>query len=174
MLPHFQDMVDKIGEKGYFGGRFGVRMNMGGRPVICLGQYGAIFKQYIFTKKMWTHRGKCWLVPKYQGYGIMISAFQSQQFGLVYPLKVPDLQTIIYGYMLVIMQEGIHTLPLCTNCYMQATGQGDELQGRGQELEATTGGTGAEKHCGGLSGLWDIFGGDVGVQITWEGDHRLR
>ena len=44
---------------------------------------------------MWTHKGRCWLVPKDEGYGIMILAFQSREFIFGYPLTVPDLQTMI-------------------------------------------------------------------------------
>ena len=69
-------------------------MKLGERPVICLGQVEAIVKQYISTKKIWTQKGKCWIVPKDEGYGIMISTFQSQYFGFRYPLIVPDIQTI--------------------------------------------------------------------------------
>ena len=76
-LPQLQDIVDKSGKKGNFGGWLSVRMNLGERPVICLGQYEAIFKQYIFINKICTHKGKCKLVIKYEGYGIMILAFQS-------------------------------------------------------------------------------------------------
>ena len=47
-------------------------------------------------------------------------------------------------------------------------------QGIGEELEATTRGIGAEDHNGRTSGLWDNFGGGVGVQIHWEGAHRFR
>ena len=43
---------------------------------------------------MWTHKGKYQIVPKDEGYGIMISAFQSREFGFGYPITVPDLQTI--------------------------------------------------------------------------------
>ena len=42
---------------------------------------------------MWTHKGKCRLLTKDNGCGIMILAFQSQYFGFGYPLTVPDLQT---------------------------------------------------------------------------------
>ena len=49
-------------------------MKLGERPVIYLGHDEAIFKQYIFTKKVWTHKGKFRIVPKDEGYGIMISA----------------------------------------------------------------------------------------------------
>ena len=69
-------------------------MKLGECPVVCLGKEQTIFKQYIFAKKMWTNKGKCRLVPKDEGYGIMISAFQSQEFVFGYPLTVPDLQTI--------------------------------------------------------------------------------
>ena len=93
-LPQFQDIVDKIGKKGKFGDWLSARMKLGERPVIFLGQDEAIFKQYIFTKNMWNHKGIFWIVPKDQGYGIMVSAFQYQYFGFVYPLTVPDLQTI--------------------------------------------------------------------------------
>ena len=79
-LPQFQDIVDKSGEKGNAGGCLSVRMKLVERPVICLGKHGEIFKNYIFTKKMWTHKGKCWIVPKDKGYGITKSAFQYWEF----------------------------------------------------------------------------------------------
>ena len=65
------------------------------RTIRCfLGKYEAIFKPYIFTKKMWTHRVRCWLVPKDDRHSIMISAFQSREFVFGYTLTVPDLQII--------------------------------------------------------------------------------
>ena len=70
-------------------------MKLGERPVICLGKYEAIFKQYIFINKICTNKGKCKLVIKYEGYGIMILAFQSWYFGFGYPLTVSYLHTII-------------------------------------------------------------------------------
>ena len=62
--------------------------------VICLGKYEAILQYHIFTKKIWTHKDDCRIVPKYEGYGIMILDFQSQEFVFLYPLTVPDIQTI--------------------------------------------------------------------------------
>ena len=94
MILYFQDIVDKSGKKGNVGGWLSVRMKLGERPVVCSGQYDTIFKQYIFAKKMRTHKVKCWIVPKYEGYSIIISALQSQYFGFGYPLTVLDLQTI--------------------------------------------------------------------------------
>ena len=54
-----------------------------------LGQDEAILKQYIFTKNVLTHKSKFQLVPKDEGYGIIISAFQFQEIGFDYPLTVP-------------------------------------------------------------------------------------
>ena len=62
-------------------------MKLGERLVICLGRDKAILKHQ-------THKGKLWLVPKDQEYGVMISAFQSQDFGFGHILTVPDIQTI--------------------------------------------------------------------------------
>ena len=93
-LPAFQDIIDASGEKGKYGGWLSVRMQPGERPVICLGQDEAIFKQYIFTKMKWTYRGERRLHPKDEGYGVMISAFESREFGFGYPLTATDLQTV--------------------------------------------------------------------------------
>ena len=107
MLSQFQDIVDKICEKGKFGGWFNVWMKLGESPVICLGQDEAVFKGCIFTKKMWTHKGKYRLVPKDEEYGIVILAFQSREFGFVYPLTVPYLQTINECHALHLKYAGI-------------------------------------------------------------------
>ena len=64
MLPKFKYVVDKIVEKGNFGGWLSVRMKLGERPVICLGPDQAILKHYILNKNMWNHKGKCRIVPK--------------------------------------------------------------------------------------------------------------
>ena len=39
------------------------------------------------------------------------------------------------------------------------------IQERVEESEATEGGRGTEEHGSGVSGLWETFGGSVGVQI---------
>ena len=93
-IPQFQYIVVKSGEKVEFKGWMSIRMKPGEYQVICLVQYEAIFKQYIFTKKLCTYKGKCRPVTKYKGYGIIISAFQSREFRFGYPLIVPCLQTI--------------------------------------------------------------------------------
>ena len=94
ILTQFQYIVDKSGKKRNFGGWLRVSIKLIERPLFCLGQYEAVFKQYIFTKNMWTHKCKFWLVPKDEGYGIMISAFQSQWFSFWYKLTVSSIKTI--------------------------------------------------------------------------------
>ena len=69
-------------------------MKLGERPVIFLGQYEAISKHYMFTKKIWNHRCKFQIVLKDKGYSNIILDFKSQEFGFGYPLKIPDLKTI--------------------------------------------------------------------------------
>ena len=43
---------------------------------------------------MWNNKGKFWIVPKDEGYNVMISDFESQVFSFGYPLTVPDTQTV--------------------------------------------------------------------------------
>ena len=43
-LTQFQYMLEESGDRGNFGGWLGIRINMGERPVIFLGQYAEIFK----------------------------------------------------------------------------------------------------------------------------------
>ena len=93
-LSQFQDIVDKSGEKVNFGDWLSVRMTLVEQQVICLGNDKAILKQYIFTKEMCDHKGKIFIVPKYKVNVIMIPAFYSWYFLFVYPLTVPDIETI--------------------------------------------------------------------------------
>ena len=75
-LPQFQDSVYESVDKVKFVFFFSISMNLVEHPVICLGQYEAIFKHYIFTNKMWTNKAKCRIVPKDEIYVIVILAFQ--------------------------------------------------------------------------------------------------
>lgn len=90
-LPKFQDIIDASGERGKYGGWLSVRMETGERPVVCIGQDEAIFKQYIFTAKVWQYEGRKRLLPKDEGMGVMVSAFQSREFGFGYHLTEEDL-----------------------------------------------------------------------------------
>ena len=79
-LDLFQDEVNNDASI-LFGGKLSVRLKEGERPLISLGQDECIFKQYLLKSKSWTHEGKRVLVPKDEGYGVMISAFMSRELG---------------------------------------------------------------------------------------------
>ena len=82
----FQDLV----KEKEFGGNLSVRFPEGKQAIIILGHDECIFKQYHFTNKLWVADDKTRpIIPKDEGAGLMISAFQSQEFGFGHPLT-PD------------------------------------------------------------------------------------
>jgi transposase len=68
---------------GPFGsGRLSVCRDRSKKPLICLGQDECIFKQFSFFTKVWYGSdGQLALLPKDEGMGVMISAFQSRELG---------------------------------------------------------------------------------------------
>ena len=75
--------IVEIANKIKLGGYLSVRMAVGLRPIITLGHDECIFKQYQFTNKLWVgdDDGGFPIIPKDEGAGIMISAFQTHKFG---------------------------------------------------------------------------------------------
>ena len=64
-----------------FGGKLSVRFPKDKKPLMIFGQDECIFKQYIFTRKHWQGRnGEVPLIPKDDGAGITLSAFQSREY----------------------------------------------------------------------------------------------
>jgi len=73
---------EKMKQETEFGGNLSVRFPHNNKPLIVFGHDECIFKQYALTKKSWVGpNGKSVLVPKDEGQGVMISAFQSCEFG---------------------------------------------------------------------------------------------
>ena len=67
-----------------FGGSLSVRKPIGSNTIIYFGQDEAIFKQFLFLTKMWVGpNGERPFLPKDEGNGTMISAFVSQEHGLI-------------------------------------------------------------------------------------------
>ena len=67
-----------------FGGKLSVRFTMQQtqKPLLIFGHDVCIFKQFTFSLKGWTGpNGETVPMPKDDGLGLMISAFQSQEFG---------------------------------------------------------------------------------------------
>lgn len=70
-----------------YGGKLSVRMQLNEKPLMIIGHDESIFKQYLISKKAWSlPTGETQLVPKDDGAGVMISAFQSRDFGFGHPL----------------------------------------------------------------------------------------
>ena len=73
------------------GGDLSVRKPPNTRPVIVIGQDESVFKQYSFSSKSWVNpNGERKLLPKSDGYSLMISAYCSRVFG--FGLKVTNEQ----------------------------------------------------------------------------------
>jgi hypothetical protein len=64
-------------------------------PLICFGHDECIFKQFIMTNKSWIGpNGETVAVPKDDEQGLMISAFQSREFGFGMPLNEEQLKEV--------------------------------------------------------------------------------
>ena len=87
----FQEEADK---ETRFGGYLSVRIEME-RPLIIFGHDESIFKQYHMTKSAWVAPdGTVTIIPKDDGQGLMISAFQSREFGFGMNITDEELQKI--------------------------------------------------------------------------------
>ena len=67
-----------------FGGNLSVRKPIGSTTVMYVGQDEAIFKQFLFSNKMWVGpSGQRPLLPKDEGSGTMVSAFVTREHGII-------------------------------------------------------------------------------------------
>jgi hypothetical protein len=77
---HFEDKLAGCP----FGGNLSIRKPIAAKPVIYVGQDEAIFKQFLFSHKMWVAPGgQQALLPKDEGSGIMVSAFVTREHGII-------------------------------------------------------------------------------------------
>ncbi len=76
-------LLTEINSKLKYGGNLSIHKQPDEKPVISFGRDECIFCQCIFTGKSWSGpKGELAIIPKDEGNGIMISAFQSREFGL--------------------------------------------------------------------------------------------
>jgi len=67
-----------------FEGNLSIRKPIGSFAVIYVGQDEAIFKQFLFSNKMWVGpSGQRPLLPKDEGSGKMVSAFIMREHGII-------------------------------------------------------------------------------------------
>ena len=88
-------LLTKINYECCFGGNLSVRKGKEERPLFSFGQDECIFRQFIFTGSAWTGpKGEQAIIPKDEGYGLMISAFQSREFGFGMTLTPEELEKV--------------------------------------------------------------------------------
>ena len=78
---------------GSFGGN--ISHNWKGKPIIIFGQDESAFNQYAFGNKQWVGaNGERAILPKHNGMGLMISAFQSREFGFEFEMTPQQLEDV--------------------------------------------------------------------------------
>jgi len=78
-----------------FGGNLSIRKMPEEKPLLSFGHDECIFRQYIFTLSAWSGpRGEQAIIPKDEGNGLMIPAFQSREFGFGMKLSLMEIQKI--------------------------------------------------------------------------------
>ena len=81
MHKTFWDYVSHGNKK--YGGDLSIRLPVGVRPVLMVGQDESTFHQFIFSKKQWKGpNGKESLMPKSEGEIYMASGYTAREFGL--------------------------------------------------------------------------------------------
>jgi hypothetical protein len=94
MMEHHVDSCDSWGIALPLGGNLSVRIG-NDRPLIIIGHDECIFKQYLISTMAWTlPSGETQIVPKDEGAGVMISAFQCREFGFGFQLNADQLKRI--------------------------------------------------------------------------------
>jgi len=87
--PSLQDLANK--KYPVFGGGMSVQAPPGSKPIIVLGQDEAVFNENSTNSKQWVGpNGERPILPKNNGLGRMVSAFQSRDlgWGMVLPKEI--------------------------------------------------------------------------------------
>jgi hypothetical protein len=85
----------RIDDECIFGGNLSVCKDPAEKPLFAFGHYECIFWQFIFTGMAWIGvKGELPIIRKDEGFGIMVSAFQSREFGFGLKFTLEDLKVI--------------------------------------------------------------------------------
>jgi len=80
---------------GLYGGNLSVRRPPGSKPLMLFGQDESVFNQFLLGNRQWVGpAGQRALLPKTDGLGIMLSAFQSRETGFGLNLSATQLSEI--------------------------------------------------------------------------------
>ncbi len=89
---------EKANKETKFGGWLSIRKAEEQKPLIIFGHDECIFKQLYATNKWWkAPNGETVLIPKYDVQGVMISVFQTREFGFGMQLTTDEL-TLVNTY----------------------------------------------------------------------------
>jgi hypothetical protein len=90
-----KELLTKIYSECPFGGNLSVRKLPEERPLLSFGHDECIFCQFVFSGSAWQGtKGEQGIIPKDEGYGLMVSAFQSREFGFGFSLTSTQLKII--------------------------------------------------------------------------------
>jgi hypothetical protein len=89
------EILTRINHECWFGGNLSVWKNNNEKPIFSFGQDECIFHQFIFTGSSWTGpKGEQGIISKDEGNGLMISAFQSREFGFGFTLLPSEIEQV--------------------------------------------------------------------------------
>jgi hypothetical protein len=87
--------MDLGNERTVYGGCLSVRRDVTLKPLIVWGQDECAFQQHRYSPKQWVATdGTRAILPKSDGYLLMVSAFQCREFGFGYPLTDEELERV--------------------------------------------------------------------------------
>ena len=114
-----------LNEMAIYGGNLRVRNPKHEKPLIIFGYNECIFKQYLLTKNNWMDPDdETVLVPKDEGQGVMISAFQCREFemGITNHLLMKSMRAAITNQLITFSDS----LDTCHG-YMNVINRGNEI-----------------------------------------------
>ena len=83
-----------------FGGNLSVRCPSDAKPLVIFGQDECVFSQFLLPTKQWVGpNGERALLPKTDGMSLMVSAFQSREFGFGLEITCSQLEEINFCRM---------------------------------------------------------------------------
>jgi len=89
------ELLTNINLRYPFGGYLSVQKSLEEKPLLSFSHNECIFQQFIFTLSAWSGpRGEQAIIPKDEGNGIIMYAFQSREFGFGLKLSLAEIQQI--------------------------------------------------------------------------------